>query len=74
MGIHNDDDSFSLEDDAPIVNLLLKKKPSKKKRKTNPAPEPAAKEENQMGVLALVVGWVTSMLVVTVSIPGEGII
>jgi len=41
VGIHNDDDSFSLEDE-PIVNLLKKKKNNKK---THPAPEPAAKEQ-----------------------------
>ena len=40
-GNHNDDDSFSLEDE-PIVNLL-KKKPASKKKKTHPTPEPAAK-------------------------------
>jgi len=45
VGIHNDDDSSSLEGDGPIVNMLLKKKPSEKKRKTNPAPEQAAKEK-----------------------------
>ena len=42
-GNHNDDDSFSL-DDEPIVNLLKKKLGASKKKETYPAPEPAAKK------------------------------
>ena len=40
----NDDDSFSLEDDEPIVNLLKKKPGASKKKETHPAPEPAVKK------------------------------